>query len=115
MGTAVAGAIGACAGYTFGTLSKGNPMLTAQVFAITAVAAFIFRQCVEYGFEELGDSGRNFIYILAASLGGATFTIALKNLEVISKIGATTLAVLTVGFNAFALFAHTQDEYFYAG
>ena len=115
MGTLVAGAIGACAGYTFGTVSKGNPVLTAQVFAISAVAAFIFRQCVEYGFEDLRDRGRNFIYILAASLGGATLTIALKNLEIISKIGTTVLAVVTIAVNALALYLHTERDYIYAG
>lgn len=113
MGTIVSGAIGACAGYTFGTLSKGNPMLTAQVFAIAAVAAFIFRQCVENGFEDLRDRGRNFIYILGATAGGAAFTITLKNLEIISRIGTAVLAGLTVAINAYALYMHTERDYIF--
>ena len=114
MGTLVGGAIGACAGYTFGTLSKGNPILTAQVFAIATIAAFIFRQCVENGFEDLRDRGRNLIYILAASVGGATFAITLKNLEIISRIGTAVLAGLTLAVNGIALYMHFQRDYIYA-
>lgn len=113
-GAFVAGAIGACAGYTFGTISRGNPYLTAQVIAIAAIAAFVFRQCVEIGFEESSRANRDNIYILAYSLAGATLTIALRNLEIISIIGTIVISGLTVAANSLAIYAHTKSEYLYA-
>ena len=114
MGAVAVGSLGACAGFTFATLSKGNPILAAQTLAIAAVAAYIFRQCVEHGLEDISDVSKNLTYILATILGGATFTIALKNLEIISKIGIAVLGVSFAAFNAIAIYAHYEREYLFA-
>lgn len=113
MGAVAVGSLGACAGYTFGTLSRGNPLLAAQTLAIAAVAAYIFRQCLEHGLEDMRDSTRNFIYILGTSLGGATFTIALKNLEIISRIGTAVLGVAFLAANALLIYAHYEESYLF--
>lgn len=113
MGAIVAGSIGACAGYTFSTIFGGNIMLTTQVIAIAAIAAFLFRQCVEHGFDELNKAQRNFIYILGASFGGAAFTAALKNLEIISRIGTSVLAFCLLTINGLALVASFNGDHLF--
>ena len=114
MGAAVSGAIGACAGYTYGTLSGVNSFLAAQALAIAAVAFFTFRQFVESGFEESSQESRNLIHILGYALGGVAFALALKNLDIISKVGAVILGTLAVALSGGAFYAHTQNEYVYA-
>ena len=114
MGAVAVGSLGACAGYTFGTLSRGNSLLAAQTLAIAAVAAYIFRQCVEHGLDDMRDSSTNFVYILGTSLGGATFTIALKNLEIISRIGTAVLGMLFLLPTPLFIYAHYEAAYVFA-
>lgn len=85
--------VAGCGGYVYGTIEGVNPLLAAKAFAISMLIAELFTSFDYHRYQDDSkfEKERSVINLAFLMVGGATLTIAFRNLQLISSVGTTAM------------------------